>query len=151
MICKKPHLSRSQSHRRTILPSLVLLALLSSCTLGELVEAQQKQACDISQFQGNRSSIGSSYPASCTTCVFPSWQAVSLDTTAILQLDLTGKWLYMLGDSTTMQLHEALLGYLDEPQVWLNTRLLVRMVAQQSFRTASSVGHAFYTECHEDL
>ena len=117
MNCTKRHLSRLQPHRRTSWRSLVLLALVSACTLGELAEAQQKQACDVSQFQGNYSSIGSSYPTSCATCVFPSWQAVSLDTTAILQLDLTGKWLYMLGDSTTMQLHEALLGYLDEPQV----------------------------------
>ena len=66
------------------------------------------------------SSIGASYPAStCPTCVFPSWQAVTIDTTKILQLDLTRKWVYMLGDSTTSQLHEELLSYLDEPQVRL--------------------------------
>ena len=99
--------------------SLALLLLFVFCILAERAGAQQKQACDISQFQGNLSSIGPSYPTSCKTCVFPSWQAVSLDTTAILQLDLTGKWLYMLGDSTTKQLHEQLLGYLDEPQVRL--------------------------------
>ena len=151
MNCKKPHLSRLQSHRRTYLRSLVLLALLSSCTLGELAEAQQKQACDVSQFQGNHSSIGSSYPTSCATCVFPSWQAVFLDTAAILQLDLTGKWLYMLGDSTTMQLHEALLGYLDEPQVVPASRVLVTIAAQRSLRTASSACHACYTECHEHV
>lgn len=118
--CHRLHRRRLLRHRLAKLEYSLLLILVISCFFAELAEAQQRQACNLSQFQGNGSSIGTSYPtSSCTTCVFPSWQAVSLDTTKILQLDLTGKWLYMLGDSTTSQLHEELLGYLDEPQVRL--------------------------------
>lgn len=115
---QKLHQSRSWLHWRTSSGTLALVLLCLWSPFGGPVRAQQTQACDASQFQGNISSIGPSYPASsCSTCVFPSWQAVSIDTTKLLQLDLTGKWLYMLGDSTTAQLHGELLAYLDEPQV----------------------------------
>ena len=147
MSCRRLRISRPRLHRCTDLRSLLVLALLVSCTLGENAEAQRKQACDVSQFQGSQSSIGASYPISCTTCVFPSWQAVSLVTTAILQLDLTGKWLYMLGDSTTKQLHTELLDYLDEPQVRLDVSLLVTNTAQLSALIASSVCHDCHPEC----
>ena len=119
LYCSRPH----GCHSRTCLRRKIGLTLLLVLTLGstwQRADAQQKQACNLSQFQGNVSSIGSKYPTnSCKTCVFPSWSDVSLDTTSILQLDLTGKWLYMLGDSTTQQLHEELLSYLDEPLVSL--------------------------------
>jgi hypothetical protein len=121
----------SRLHRRPSRGSLqrkASLTVLLALTLGstwQRADAQQKQACNLSQFQGNASSIGPEYPASsCKTCVFPSWSDVSLDTTSILQLDLTGKWLYMLGDSTTHQLHEELLSYLDEPLVSLFVALV---------------------------
>ena len=75
---------------------------------------------------------------------------MSLDTTAILRLDLTGKWLYMLGDSTTMQLHEELLVYLDEPQVRLDTSLLVIVAAQLAALIASSVCHDYHAKCRKN-
>ena len=120
----RPHQGRLCEHRSANIGSISIVALSILCPFGVLVEGQQTQACDVSQFQGTISSIGASYPASsCLTCVFPSWQAVTIDTTKILQLDLTGKWVYMLGDSTTSQLHEQLLSYLDEPQVRLSVLL----------------------------
>ena len=123
----RPHRGIARGHRLADIGSLSILTLSIFCSLEVLVGGQQTQACDASQFQGAVSSIGASYPAaSCSTCVFPSWQAVTIDTTKILQLDLTRKWVYMLGDSTTSQLHEELLSYLDEPQV--------RPVALKSFQ-----------------
>lgn len=116
-------------HRSGNIRSLSIIALSIFCSFGVLVGGQQTQACDAAQFQGAVSSIGVSYPASsCPTCVFPSWQAVTIDTTKILQLDLTRKWVYMLGDSTTSQLHEELLSYLDEPQVRLDMLLAFLML-----------------------
>lgn len=81
--------------------------------------AQGVQSCDISAFQGNVSASDGPYPAlACQTCVFPVYQRVNgLDTTKILLLELSNKWIYFLGDSTTRQLHEQFLAYLDEPQV----------------------------------
>jgi hypothetical protein len=81
--------------------------------------AQGVQSCDISAFQGNVSASDGPYPAlACQTCVFPVYQCVNgLDTTKILLLELSNKWIYFLGDSTTRQLHEQFLAYLDEPQV----------------------------------
>lgn len=120
LCCSRPHGCPSRICLRRK-PGLTLLLVLTLGSTWQRADAQQKQACNLSQFQGNVSSIGPAYPASsCKTCVFPSWSDVSLDTTSILQLDLTGKWLYMLGDSTTQQLHEELLSYLDEPLVSLN-------------------------------
>lgn len=83
--------------------------------------AQYTQTCDITAFQGNVSAPGGPYPAlACQTCVFPTYARVNgLDTTIILQADLSNKWIYFLGDSTTKQLHEQFLAYLDEPQTFV--------------------------------
>lgn len=92
-----------------------ILVVLSA----RLTVAQETQTCDITAFQGSVSAPDGPYPASaCQTCVFPTYARVNgLDTTKILQVDLSNKWIYFLGDSTTKQLHEQFLAYLDEPQV----------------------------------
>ncbi len=98
--------------RLVVICALVVLS-------ARLTVAQDTQTCDIAAFQGSVSAPDGPYPAlACQTCVFPTYARVNgLDTTKILQLDLSNKWIYFLGDSTTKQLHEQFLAYLDEPQV----------------------------------
>ncbi len=97
----------------------VLLSALLVLVVPTISLAQGSQSCEISAFQGNVSASDGPYPAlACQTCVFPVYQRVNgLDTTKILHLELSNKWMYFLGDSTTRQLHEQFLAYLDEPQV----------------------------------
>ena len=144
----RPRRGRVCEHRFANIGSLPIVALSILCPSEVLVGGQQTQACDVTQFQGTTSSIGSSYPASsCPTCVFPSWQAVTIDTTKILQLDLTRKWVYMLGDSTTSQLHEQLLSYLDEPQVRLSVLLALTscIIRTQPTQTCECSMHSEWT------
>lgn len=98
----------------------VILALV--LLVNQISFQQDSQTCDISAFQGNVSALNAPNPGlACQTCVFPVYQRVNgLDTTKILHLELSNKWIYFLGDSTTRQLHEQFLAYLDEPQVPLN-------------------------------
>ena len=72
------------------------------------------QRCDLTAFQGNASSPPRAAGAACPTCVFPLYQRVKgINGSALLGLDLTNQWVYFYGDSTTHQLHEQFLDYMD--------------------------------------
>ena len=50
--------------------------------------------------------------------MFPSYQAVNaMDGSGLAPLDLSNKWVYLLGDSTMAQLHEQMTDYMDTASV----------------------------------